>query len=136
MKYLLLLPLIVQAIVIFVDEFYFHFAPGQPRWERIGHSLDTVTVLAPVLWLLVSAPSERNLIVFSCCRSLCSGRALEPRRALYHASAEPITWLGEFHGLEFALPAQAAALALYMISQAVYWNLIWKAPAAQFGARQ
>jgi hypothetical protein len=27
-------------------------------------------------------------------------------------------------------------LALYMISRAVYWNLIWKAPAAQFGARQ
>jgi hypothetical protein len=63
MKYLLLLPLIVQAIVIFVDEFYFHFAPGQPRWERIGHPLDTVTVLAPVLWLLVSAPSERNLTI-------------------------------------------------------------------------
>jgi hypothetical protein len=65
MKYLLLLPLIVQAIAIFVDEFYFHFAPGQPRWERIGHPLDTFTVLAPVLWLMVSAPSERNLIIYT-----------------------------------------------------------------------
>jgi hypothetical protein len=35
MKYLLLLPPIVQAITMFVDEFYFHFAPGQPRWERM-----------------------------------------------------------------------------------------------------
>lgn len=31
---------------------------------------------------------------------------------------------------------QAAAQALYRIYQAVHWNLIWKAPAAQFGARQ
>ena len=85
MKYLLLLPLIVQALAIFVDEFCFHFAPGQPRWERIEHPLYTFKVLAPVLWLMVSAPSERNLIVYY---------------------------------------------------QAVYWNLIWKAPAAQFGARQ
>jgi hypothetical protein len=41
MKYLLLLPPIVQAITMFVDEFYFHFALGQPRWERMGHPLDT-----------------------------------------------------------------------------------------------
>src|ERR1700722_5220389 len=124
MKYLLLLPLIVQAIVIFVDEFYFHFAPGQPRWERIGHPLDTVTVLAPVLWLLVSAPSERNLTihtlaaVFSCCFVI----KVELVHADRCAPAEHAN--------------QAAALALYMIYQAVYWNLISKAPAAQCGTRQ
>jgi len=27
-------------------------------------------------------------------------------------------------------------LLLPLIVQAMYWNLIWKAPAAQFGARQ
>jgi hypothetical protein len=124
MTYLLLLPLIAQALAIFVDEFYFHFAPGQRRWERIGHPLDTFTVLAPVLWLMVSAPCERNLIiytlaaVFSCCFVI--------KDELVHADR--------------CAPAehanQAAAVALNMIYQALYWNLIWKAPAAQFGARQ
>ena len=124
MTYLLLLPLIAQALAIFVDEFYFHFAPGQPRWERMGHPLDTFTVLASVLWLMVSAPSECNLMiytlaaVFSCCFVM--------KDELVHADrcapAEHVN--------------QAAAPALYRIYQAVYWNLIWKAPAVQFGARQ
>lgn len=64
MKYLLLLPLAVQGLAILVDEFYFHFARGLPRWERIGHPLDTLTVLAPVLWLVFTLPSQRNLIVY------------------------------------------------------------------------
>jgi hypothetical protein len=33
-------------------------------------------------------------------------------------------------------PAQAVVLALQMIYQAMGWNLIWKARAAQFEARQ
>jgi len=43
--------------------------------------------------------------------------------------------LEHFRGLEFALPTQAGAMALYMIYQTVYWNLIWKAPATEFEAR-
>jgi hypothetical protein len=152
MKYLLLLPLIVQALAIFVDEFYFHFAPGQPRWERIGHPLETFTVLAPVLWLMVSTPSERNWIictlaaVFSCCfvikDELVHADRCAPGEPVNHAVliiTHPRNRLLGSHSftfLGFALPAQAAALALYMIYPAVYWNLVWKAPAAQFGARQ
>jgi hypothetical protein len=64
MKYLLLLPLAVQALATVVDEFHFHFARGLPRWERIGHPPDTLTVLAPILWLVFSVRSERNLIVY------------------------------------------------------------------------
>jgi len=64
MKYLLLLPLAVQGLAILLDEFHFHFARGLPRWELIGHPLDTFRVLAPILWLVFSVPSERNLIVY------------------------------------------------------------------------
>src|SRR5579859_2687786 len=64
MKYLLLLPLVIQGLAILVDEFYFHFSRGLPRWERIGHPLDTFTVLAPVLWLLIAAPTATNLVVY------------------------------------------------------------------------
>jgi hypothetical protein len=167
MKYLLLLPLAVQGLAIIVDEFHFHFARGLPRWERIGHPLDTFTVLAPLLWLIFAVPSERNLIVyiaaaaFSCFfvtkdefvhAEVCPPAehlnhavlfiahplvfaALGLLWPLYHAPGGAVAWLEHFRGLESALPAQAAVLALYMIYQAVYWNLIWKAPEAGIEVR-
>jgi len=61
MKYLLLLPLVEQGLAILVDEFYFHFARGLPRWEHLGHPLDTFTVLAPILWQGFSLQSHGNL---------------------------------------------------------------------------
>jgi hypothetical protein len=166
MKYLLLLPLAVQGLAIIVDEFHFHFARGLPRWERIGHPLDTFTVLAPLLWLIFTVPSERNLIfyiaaaAFSCFfvtkdefvhAEVCAPAehlnhavlfiahplvfaVLALLWPLYHAPAGAVAWLEHFRGLESALPAQAAVLALYMIYQAVYWNLIWKAPVTEFEA--
>ncbi len=33
------------------------------------------------------------------------------------------------------LPLIVQAIVIF-VDEAVYWNLIWKAPAAQFGARQ
>jgi hypothetical protein len=90
-----------------------------------------------LLPLIVSAPCDRNSIihilaaVFSCCFVI--------NDELVHANrcaSKPIAWLGQFRGMEFALPAQTASLALYMKYQAVYSNLVWKAPAAQFGACQ
>lgn len=41
-----LLPFLAQAIAILLDEWIFHIKRGLPRWERIGHPLDTLTVLA------------------------------------------------------------------------------------------
>ena len=55
---------------------------------------------------------------------------------LYHALAGAIVWLEQVRGRASALPIQAAILTLYMICQAVYWNLIWKAPATEFEVRQ
>jgi hypothetical protein len=172
MKYLLLLPLAVQGLAILVDEFYFHFARGLPRWERIGHPLDTFTVLAPILWLIFTPPSETNLTVFlaaaafSCFfvikdefvhAGLCVPAehvnhavlfiahplvfaALALLWPLYHEPAgglsPALAWLEHFRGLESALPAQAAVLGFYMMYQAVYWNLIWKAPATEIAARR
>lgn len=37
------LPFLFQGILMFVDEFYFHEQRELPRWERIGHPLDTLT---------------------------------------------------------------------------------------------
>ena len=46
------LPFLVQAIAIGIDEIYFHLKRGLPRWERIGHPLDTLSLLISLLFLI------------------------------------------------------------------------------------
>jgi len=64
MKYLLLLPLLVQGLAILVDEFWFHLRRGLPRWERLGHPLDTLTVLAPICWMVFTLSTTRNVTIY------------------------------------------------------------------------
>ena len=42
---LTLLPFTLQALAIGFDELYFHHRRGLPKWERIGHPIDTLSVL-------------------------------------------------------------------------------------------
>ena len=44
----------LQGLAMLVDELLFHRRRGLPRWERIGHPIDTLSVLACYgvsLWL-------------------------------------------------------------------------------------
>ncbi len=55
MYVLALLPFFLQAIVIGIDEVYFHHKRGLPKWERIGHPLDTLTVLL-CMYMVIFVP--------------------------------------------------------------------------------
>lgn len=69
---LALIPFILQALAIGVDEIYFHLRRGLPRWERIGHPLDTFSLLlcfAMVLWVpfdVLALKVYIGLAIFSC----------------------------------------------------------------------
>jgi hypothetical protein len=69
---LLLAPFIVQTLVILIDEFYFHVRRGLPKWERLGHPLDTLTVLICFFFLIFVPYSSLalkiyiGLAIFSC----------------------------------------------------------------------
>ncbi len=56
-----LAPFLVQAVIITLDEGVFHLRRGLPRWERIGHPLDTATVLACLLFVLLVPASTAAL---------------------------------------------------------------------------
>lgn len=64
--------LIVQGAIMFADEFYFHRKRNLPRWERIGHPLDTFSVLVVFLAFSVLPKMETTpywligLMTFSC----------------------------------------------------------------------
>src|SRR5258708_18222986 len=47
-----------QAALMVVDEFYFHHKRSLPRWERIGHPLDTLSVLVCYAISLAFSPTH------------------------------------------------------------------------------
>lgn len=61
-----------QGIVILVDEIFFHHKRGLPKWERIGHPLDTATVITCLLFLALAPKNPTTtfiyygLAIFSC----------------------------------------------------------------------
>jgi hypothetical protein len=67
-----MLPLIFQGAVIGIDEFYFHRSRELPLWERVGHPLDTLSLLLCVGLVLLAPYSEGlskvylSLAIFSC----------------------------------------------------------------------
>lgn len=61
MKFLIFLPFIVQAAAIAFDEAYFHIRRGLPLWERIGHPVDTASVLLCMLFVLLTPYSAYAL---------------------------------------------------------------------------
>src|ERR1700722_2947989 len=53
MTWVVFIPFLVQGAAIFFDEFYFHVRRGLPKCERIGHPLDTLTVIACLLYVIL-----------------------------------------------------------------------------------
>lgn len=59
-----IVPFALQSLVILFDEGYFHLRRGLPKWERIGHPLDTFTVLLCMGYVLFVPFSFQNLIIY------------------------------------------------------------------------
>lgn len=72
MDLFLLFPALVQGLAMVVDEFYYHHQRGLGRWERIGHPVDTLGVMAtylPTIFMDFSVASFSLFIslgLFSC----------------------------------------------------------------------
>lgn len=64
MIWLFFIPFFLQTAIIFFDEFYFHLKRGLPRWERVGHPLDTLSVLICFLFVLIFPYSTSMCIVY------------------------------------------------------------------------
>jgi hypothetical protein len=61
---LILLPFALQAIAIVFDEGYFHYRRGLPLWERIGHPIDTLSVVLCMGFVLFVPFSIKTLIIY------------------------------------------------------------------------
>ena len=130
----------LQAIAMIVDEAYFHRRRELPRWERIGHPLDTLTFVICLAWLLATTPSNTTLGVYVGLAivstlfvtkdefvhaKLCTGGEQWLHSILF--VLHPIV-LAAFAGMWWTgqtgpLVGQFVVTVLFMTYQVVYWNL-------------
>ncbi len=64
MYWLIVVPFAVQLIAMSIDEGYFHWKRGLPKWERIGHPIDTLSVVICFLFVLLVPFSSGTLKIF------------------------------------------------------------------------
>jgi 2-polyprenyl-6-hydroxyphenyl methylase / 3-demethylubiquinone-9 3-methyltransferase len=129
------------------DEAWFHRRRGLPRWERIGHPLDTLTIALCLAWLLVTRPEDPwalsvyvGLAIFSTlfvtkdewvhAKSCSAGEQwLHSILFVLHPvvlAAFAVTWWSGHDGL---LVGQLVVTLSFLGYQIVYWNVI--VPRAQ-----
>jgi hypothetical protein len=140
-----MVPFIVQFIVMSLDEYYFHVKRGLPLWERIGHPIDTLTVLACCLFVYCvpySATALKwyvGLAIFSCLmvtkdefihKHHCPAAEHWLHAILFinhpilltcvgYIWKKPSLLLTAFLGLQILL------VSLFFLYQVIYWN-VWK----------
>jgi hypothetical protein len=144
---ILLLPAALQTLAMSVDELVFHRKRGLPRWERLGHPLDTLTAALCYCWLVVAPAGSPNalgiyiaLCAFSCLfitkDEFVHARLCEPLETWLHAVLfvlHPVVFLAFgvawYAGGNAWLLKGALASTLGLLSyQVVYWN--WRAPSS------
>jgi hypothetical protein len=60
-----MLPFALQMLFMSIDEYVFHRKRGLPRWERVGHPLDTATVVVCFGWVLLVPPRAGTAAIFA-----------------------------------------------------------------------
>ncbi len=144
----LFLPFLIQAFAIGFDEFYFHLKRGLPRWERIGHPVDTLSTIACFAYVLFTPYSTASLPYFiTLCiissllitkdewvhRKHCEGREQWLHALLFINHPLLLIALGILwsfftkHPLFFVFASiQLGLSALFFSYQLIYWNFLWK----------
>ena len=135
-SYWLSTPFFLQMLCIAADEFWFHKKRGLPRWERIGHPLDTLTVVLCLAWILFVAPNRRTVIAFAAEQwlhallfmlhpiMLASAAFLWP--AIWGLPGS-FSWIVRFYGFERAFLTSVCAMMVgFGVYQFVFWNCLWQ----------
>ena len=126
------------------DEFFFHLRRGLPKWERIGHPMDTISVILPFIYLGFFSYSGDTpvilvlLMMFSCLLitkdewihaefSTPGENWLHALLFILHPLVFVFGWLlWKEEGPTFAHRLQLALLSSFLIYQLVYWHFIAK----------
>jgi hypothetical protein len=64
-SFMIIVPFSIQGMMILIDEFLFHRKRGLPRWERIGHPIDTFLQFICLAIPLFLDFNRRNLTLYT-----------------------------------------------------------------------
>lgn len=141
----LTIPFFIQLIVMSWDEYYFHIKRGLPLWERIGHHIDTLSVLACLVFAYYVPYSSMMLkwyvalAIFSCLmvtkdefihKHHCPAAEQWLHALLFLNHPILLTCVGYMWKkptflLSLFLGLQVIMTILFFIYQVIYWN-VWK----------
>ncbi len=143
MLFVLLLPAVLQMLAMAGDELIFHRRRGLPRWERLGHPLDTLSAALCYGWAVVSPPHSPHaltvyiaLCAFSCLLitkdEFVHARVCDAMEAWLHAVLfvlHPIVFLGfgfiwQRGGAAWTLGLELAATLVLLLHQLLYWSVL------------
>jgi len=149
-------PFILQALLIFIDEWIFHLKRALPKWERLGHPLDTLSVLICFLWVLWTPYSPHTLKIYlalalfstffitkdewvhkECCPKtelwlhallfINHPILLGALACLWIHQVQPLAFLGISSASSMIFfKLQSLFIFLFMLYQIIYWNFLWK----------
>lgn len=144
----LFFPFILQAVVIGVDEGYFHIKRGLPKWERIGHPVDTLSVIFCFAFVFFIPYSDAmikwyiGLALFSCLmvtkdefvhKHHCPASEQWLHALLFINHPIMLASLGylwtKIHEGNSVFPfliSQAVLICVFFLYQVIYWNFVWK----------
>lgn len=130
----------VQGLAILFDEFFFHRSRGLPRWERIGHPLDSLTVLACLLFLAFTERTPTTEMIYyglaigSCLcvtkdewihRKLCGPTEMWLHSVLFIIHPLVLfTAMAEWEDSRSLILAAAGGIFVFMTYQITYWNFV------------
>lgn len=135
----LYLPFMLQGISMFVDEFYFHEKRKLQLWEKVGHPLDTLSVLICYCYLIWGADNLTTYIALSAFSCLLITKDEFVHTKVCEASENwlhsllfilhPICFLGAYllkqEGQMEFLKIQTLVVLIFMLYQALRWSYPW-----------
>jgi Ni/Fe-hydrogenase subunit HybB-like protein len=135
-----LLATAAQGFVILFDEFFFHRKRGLPRWERIGHPVDSFTVLICLLFLAFTERTHTNEMIYvglalaSCLcvtkdewvhRKLCGAEEMWLHSVLFILHPLVLfTGMAEWEDSRSLILGAAGGVFVFMVYQITYWNFV------------
>jgi hypothetical protein len=140
-------PALIQATAMLADEGWFHRRRGLPRWERIGHPLDTLTTALCYGWIVITPPRAPHalsvyiaLAMFSCLfitkDEVVHAALCEPMEAWLHAilfvmhpvvlMAFGFLWWSGGKPMQLILQLQLLLTLSFAMYQVLYWSVFCK----------
>ncbi len=141
-----LVPIVIQGLAMVVDEGWFHRNRELPRWERIGHPLDTLSIALCLGWLVLVRRGEPVALPVYVGLAIASTLFVTKDEAVHaklctagehwlHAilfvlhpivlAAFAVLW---WNGHHTVLAGQLALVLAFMGYQIVRWNVIGRRP--------